>query len=358
MNDLIMIIIIFILLYNISLYNKPLYNIPLSSNVENFFNNNSLLEIKNRKFPFRYLEDENHNIIPIVLISAFFRNNEDKALYNTYIKENIPVIGITAYKTFPLKIRDISEDKYHLNDNFNYIENISIWLTCMDHLNRFGIDINKHAILDISESDFYDAESEELLSSITKKYDFIYICNKDADDCPMHGWNSINRNYSLALKCFPIMINEYKLKGLCVGRIGCDLSIYGDSIELTDFLEYHILQQKMRESKFLFLPNIYDASPRVVSECIIKNVPVLMNQNIICGSKYINNYTGEFFIDEHNLRNALDNITYKISAGLYSPIKWWTEAYGVERSSKKLRNFLYKIYPDILKDIKLVRIIV
>ena len=201
----------------------------------------------------------------------------------------------------------------------------------------------------MTESDFYNTD----YTIRNKIYDFIYICNKDKDsnECSMNGWNAINRNYELALKCFPIMINEYKLKGLCVGRIGCDLSQFGDNITITDFLPYNELQEKMRESKFLFLPNIYDASPRVVGESLTKGLPVLMNQNIICGFKYITKETGEYFIDEHNIRNALDNLIYKLSNNLYTTRKWWEKNYGIEKTSKKLRNFLYLQYPEILENI-------
>jgi len=314
--------------------------------LKELFTHDELLNI--RKFPFRYFKDENNNVLPIVALTAFFRNKEEKDLYFKYINAGIKVIGITAYKTFPLKIRDSSEDKFHLTDDFNYTNQINIWLACMQNLELYNF-TDKNNIINISESDFYDIDE----TNSDKKYDFIYICNKDADNCPRDGWNAINRNYDLALKCFPIMINEYKLKGLCVGRIGCDLSMYGDNIEVTDFLPYYELQQKMRESKFLFLPNIYDASPRVIAECITKNLPVLMNKSIICGFKYITKETGEFFIDENNLRNGLDNIMIN-----KTPRNWWKENYGIEKSSKKLRDFLFNFYPELLQNINYVSFII
>ena len=340
------IIIIFYIILLIYYYSK--------FKIENFNNVITILEPSNRRFPFKYFKDENSKTLPIVALTAFFRSNDDKQLYNKFIKSNIPVIGVTAYKTFPLIIRDQSEDKYHLSDDFNYLKNIKVWLACMANLSEYGFTEYNNSTIDISESDFFDAE---INVNFSKKYDFIYICNKDADNCPMTGWNAINRNYNLALKCFPIMVHEYKLKGLCVGRIGCDLSEYKDYIETTDFLPYHELQQRMRESRFLFLPNIYDASPRVVAECLIKNVPVLMNKSIICGFKYINNNTGAFFIDEHNIRNGLDIIIYKLSNNLYSTNKWWSNNYGYKNSSKKLRNFLYNFYPDEIGNSSLVSFI-
>ena len=345
-----MVILVFILYY---ISNKNIYE-----NFDNFENYNEkskeeLMTKSNLKFPYRFLKDENNNILPIVVLTAFFRGDDDKKLYYNYINAGIKVIGATAYKTFPMKIPDVSEDPYHRTDPFNYTENIKVWLACMRNLELYNFDVNKNYIIDISESDFYDIDE----TTSEKKYDFIYICNKDSDNCPKNGWNAINRNYDLALKCFPIMINEYKLKGLCVGRVGCDLSMY-PSLTITDFLPWHELQEKMRQSKFLFVPNIYDASPRVVAECLIKNVPVLMNQNIICGFKYITKETGEYFIDEHNIKNGLDNLLYKINNNLISPQKWWVENYGVERSSIKLRNFLYKEYPDILQNVRKVSFVI
>ena len=346
MKLIIYICILLIILYFIS------YN--CTCKIKELFLNTSdqLLLTDNRKFPYRYFQDENNNILPIVALTAFFRSDDDKKLYYSYINANIKVIGVTAYKTFPLKIRDSAEDKYHLSDDFDYTNNIKIWLACMQNLELYNFTKNNITI-DISESDFYDINNSTNI--IEKKYDFIYICNKDGDNCPLNGWNAINRNYDLALKCFPIMINEYNLKGLCVGRIGCkELKIYNDNITVTDFLPWHELQQKMHESKFLFVPNIYDASPRVIAECLTKDLPVLMNQNIICGFKYITKETGEYFIDENNIRNGLDNIL------LYNktPKKWWIENHGAKKNSQKLRDFLYLYYPDILKNVTNVSFII
>ena len=317
------------------------------------FDKLDLLEKQNRKFPFRYFRDENDNVLPIVSISGFFRGSDQEELYNDYIKNGIKVIGVTAYKTFPLKITDVSEDKFHHSNNFDYLNKIDNWLCCFKNKLSYGF-TNKHNIIDISESDFYNVDDTPIKE---KKYDFIYICNKDDDKCNMNGWNAINRNFKLALDCFPIMLNKFKLKGLIVGRVNCKLEEqYGDRVEVTNFLPWHELQEKMRESKFLFLPNIYDASPRVIAECLTKGLPVLMNENITCGFKYIDYETGEFFNDEKDIEPALIKLLAKMDK--ISPKKWWEEHYGVERTGIKLRNYLYDIYPEIIGDIKQVKFII
>ena len=47
-----------------------------------------------------------------------------------------------------------------------------------------------------------------------------------------------------------------------------------------------------------------DASPRILTESLCVNIPVLVNLNIIGGWKYVNSETGEFFRDETDLEEA------------------------------------------------------
>ena len=309
---------------------------------------------KHRMFPFRYFTDANGNVLPIVAVTGFFREKKAEQRFYEYKKKGIAVFGITAYKSFPNRdMLDKSEGTYERNDTFDFTANIRDWLCCFKNKESYGFN-SSHHLIDISESDFYDSELDQ--KSKIKKYDFIYICCKDSDACPLDGWNAFNRNFDLALKCFPIMCNEFNMKGLVVGRVGCGLEEkYGNQLEVVDWLEWHILQDKMRESKMLFVPNIYDASPRVVAECITKDVPVLMNKNILCGSKYIQYETGELFTDETDLKPALTNLLnkqYKIS-----PKKWWADKYSEETCQKKRRDFLYESFPDKLERVDRLKFI-
>jgi glycosyltransferase involved in cell wall biosynthesis len=306
---------------------------------------------KKTMFPFRYLKDEKGKVLPIVLVSGFFRDDEAKARYKEYVDNGVKVVGITAYKTFPKQIDDPSEDKYHHTDDFDYVKEIKNWMVCFKDPTDYGF-TEENNMIDISESDFYDVDTDPIPP---KKYDIIYVCLKDNDQCPLDGWNAINRNYELALKCLPIMINEYKLKVLVVGRIGCGLEEkYGkDNIETTDFLPWHEFQEKIRQSKILFVPNIMDASPRVIAESMIKGLPVIMNQNIVCGTKYVVNDTGVLFNDETDLSSALSKVLKKYPAISPTKVKeWWGSHYGVKRSAKKMRDFLADSYPGLLGNVQ------
>ena len=304
-------------------------------------------------FPYRYLSDQSGNLLPIVLVSGFFRDDRARDMYYEYIQNGIQVAGITAYKSFPKKITDPSEDKYHLTDSFDYVGQIKNWMCCFRNTEQYGLSPKTHNLIDLSESDFYDIDQEAPV--LEKKYDVIYSCLKDQvseeEPCPMQGWNAINRNYKLALACLPIMVNDYGLKVLIVGRTNCGLEdLYGDKVETIDCLPYHEFQDKLRQSRILFVPNIYDASPRVVSESIIKGLSVLMNQGILCGSKYITYETGELFTDENDIRYALDQLLAKIDKT--SPQKWWTENYGRKVSGQKMCRFLQGCYPGLLGNVQ------
>lgn len=311
-----------------------------------------------RIFPFRYFTDASGISLPIVAVTGFFRDNEAKMKFFEYQQKGFHIFGITAYKMFPnrekLKL-DSSEGQFEKDDDFDFTKNIKNWLCCFKDKESYGF-TEFNNVIDMSESDFYDIEMIPVIPQNSKKYDFIYICNKDGDTCPLNGWNAINRNYDLALKCFPILMDEFKLKGLVVGREGCGLEeLYTEKIEVVGFLEWHILQNKMRESRFLFVPNIYDASPRVVAECITKNVPVLMNKEILCGFKYIHPETGEFFSNEIDLKPALQNLLARMDT--ISPMDWWEKNFSRARSYKKLRDFLAECFPGVLDHVQEVKFI-
>jgi hypothetical protein len=296
---------------------------------------------KERIFPYRYFHDENDKILPIVAVTGPFRSEREVKLFDEYKENGIQIFGITAYKSFPKPFKDGTADDVTANFDFDYIKKIQNWLCCVKDPSDYGF-TSWNQLIDISESDFYDADKEK--NNISKKYDFIYICLKDDDTCPINGWNATNRNFDLAKKCFPIMIKEYGLSGIIVGRVNCGLEeIYGSKIKVVDFLPYEDFQKSLYESRILFVPNIADASPRVVAEAIIKNVAVIMNKNIICGSKYINDETGALFTDETDIREALD----KILSNKVKPKEWWRNSqYGIKKSGSKLRDFLYDKLED------------
>ena len=303
-----------------------------------------LQELSQQKYtdiiPFRLLCDERGKVIPVIALTAFLGLPEHVNRFREYIANGIKVIGYTSYKSFPKPISDGTVDNQSLDDKFKYTQEIKNWVCCFKNPTDYTFTKNNN-LLEMSESDFIDASPKDT----PKKYDFIYSClEDDKDACPLNGWNAVNRNFKLALKCFPIMVNDFNLKILVVGRLNCGLEkLYPDNIEVVGFLQYNEFQERLRQSRYLFIPNVYDASPRVITEALSKDIPVLMNRNILCGSKYINEHTGEFFTDEHDFKDQLNKLLNK----QMHPIKWWAQNYSKEKSGTKFRNFLLQCYPDM-----------
>ena len=124
---------------------------------------------------------------------------------------------------------------------------------------------------------------------------FYMLFLKDNDKCE-EGWQSYNRNWEQAEKCLDIMCNKFKLKGLLIGRINCKIpNSCHKLMETTDFLDYSVFIKKYNQCRFVFVPNKLDASPRVMTEAICFNLPVLGNYNITGGWKYVTNEVGELF---------------------------------------------------------------
>ena len=73
------------------------------------------------------------------------------------------------------------------------------------------------------------------------------------------------------------------------------------------------------------------------------NIPVLANQNILGGWKYINDATGTYFNTEDDVAEAaircLEQSAY--------PRRWFRNHFGPARSTRRLRAFLRTLDPAI-----------
>jgi len=118
-----------------------------------------------RMFPFRYFTDENNKPLPFVAVTGPFRGKDAEDRYHEYVKNGIHIFGITAYKSFPNReLFDKSEGEYERTDTFDYTNKIRDWLCCFKNKENYGF-TSWNRTVDISESDFYNAEKE---SSVKK----------------------------------------------------------------------------------------------------------------------------------------------------------------------------------------------
>jgi hypothetical protein len=302
------------------------------------------------KFPFKNIKNNKGVNLNIIAISAPFRNEEHVQLYNLYKSQGLGFLGISSYLDFPEKINNPFESSFHVEQKHNYLDMVSSWLYCT---RKPSINMRKSnlPLLQLTEADMKNTYDYHPDNTIIKKYDFLYICLDDKkgldnnNDCKP-GWQSYNRNWELAKKCLKVMCSKHNLKGIVVGRTKCKIDNFcSDKIKVLPFMPYWEFQKIMQECKFLFVPNISDASPRVITEAICYNMPVIVNYNILGGwQNVIPGVTGEFFTNEHNISSALYKLI--LNRHSYKPRAWFVENRGFN-SRKIFANFLKKNYKNI-----------
>jgi glycosyltransferase involved in cell wall biosynthesis len=297
----------------------------------------------------------NKEQLNIILLSHPFTRDNSWLQYNNYLRDKFLVLGISSYSEFP-KITSNKLDSLHDPKNkawtYDYMTVVKGWLHCFREPEKY-IKTEIPKIL-ISESDFCDYNLFKPNKEIKKIYDFIYLCPKDSEsdsskknEC--FGWVATNKNWKLALHCLKILCGKYKLKGLLVGRNGCKLPEECKGlIETTGFLGQSELIKKYRQSKFIFIPNKVDASPRVLTEGLCCGIPVLVNYNLLGGWKYVNNETGAFFKTPEDMNIGIEFILNGLEKNTLKPRDNFIKNFGKEVSGKKFKKFIIDNFSDYI----------
>jgi len=320
----------------------------------------NLKDVPNMKRPFLNMwgvrKDGTEFLVNIVFITHPFTRDECIVQYNDAKDKGCHFLGLSSYSEFPGLVsnpHDVLHDpKNKAWTDYDYFKLSRGWLSCFREENNTKWIKSGFPQVNIAESDFANYEVHKPDPSVKKEYDFIYICLKDGDkkpedkDCPQ-SWQSIIRAWTTVKKLLDIMCKQYKLKGLLIGRVGCEIPPQCHQLmELTDFMEYHTFIKQFNRCKFILTASFQDASPRTATEAMCFNLPVLMNKNILGGWQYINDKTGSFF-DPNNLDEfpkTLAKFLKKLNNNEYSPREWFIENYGKYNTGKRLLKFVQEVF--------------
>lgn len=114
----------------------------------------------------------------------------------------------------------------------------------------------------------------------------------------------------------------------------------------------------MQDRKFILFPNNRDASPRMITESIVRNIPVLVNSDIYGGWKYVTENTGLFFdgipldlIFKKEYQSVKKDIINNIAEKMNRMMKFdrsnihkdYFSKYGFIKSSKRLAKIINDI---------------
>lgn len=185
----------------------------------------------------------------------------------------------------------------------------------------------------ISESDFVDSTFVPFCGDKGHKWDYFYFTLGGDDGVKFKG-------FSVFKRCLPVL---KKMKGIVI--------IYGkvekmkkDDIKLLKNSNITLITNKISQKqmaciasscRFGLFPNVTDCSPRILTETIIRNKPILVYENILGGWKYVNENTGSLF-SENNIGEKVDYIM----SNKFSPRDDFMSKYGFVNSSKTLASFL------------------
>mmetsp|Transcript_27363 Transcript_27363/g.42126 ORF Transcript_27363/g.42126 Transcript_27363/m.42126 type:complete len:497 (-) Transcript_27363:1448-2938(-) len=309
-----------------------------------------------QRYAFQPVVTNNGEYVNVVLVRAPFRDGGDEELYQ-YYKEEILFLGISSFESFPLR----SPNPYSAKYESSYYLNMFPGFLHMMHQPSDHFPPNVKTLL-MSQSDFnleepyffgrqQQAQKEEIL------YDFVYSGGDQDVETDCVGWASYNKNFSFVREALEVMCSdEFNVTGVLVANKNkantkaCTIpSSCDDKIVQTTFLDQRQFFTYLSQARWAFLPQICDASPRVSTQALSMNKPLLMNRNIMGGWKYLlPGVTGEEFNDIHDfraqLRKILDNTRGKNNP--YEPLEFVRENYGNPVAGVRLLEYVKSHWGD------------
>ena len=257
-----------------------------------------------------------------------------------------------SYETFPYPSPNPFSNSFDRNE---YVEKFSAWLNMYrDPTSIFSDNVK---VVQMSQSDFglpeIDYHRELVEGKHLKRFDFVYVMSHGGGDLNEEctGWGPNAKNWTFAKDALEVMCGDLDLTGVILASRNtwdskpCEIPAACEGKVLqTPYLSFEEALNYFRQSSFLFVPQVYDASPRVVTQAMTLNVPVFMNRNIIGGWKYINDKTGDFFHDLSDFKESFARFEYNL--GMYEPRNYITQNYGNKLAGTKFKQFIKDHFSD------------
>ena len=279
------------------------------------------------KWPFNFVTDSAGRDTGWLVLHAPIQSPSRFNLYAEYRRRGFGFIGMTSFMTFP--------DGYQ-SGALDYTAICQGWAHCFRHPEKL-LPPGQPRIL-LSLSDFIDPamitpHRYRPESSRQEHFDFIYVC---ADQ----PWKMQAKNWPLAKRCLETLCTGLGLRGLVIGID--PRSIDGmPGLSASPWLPYESFLRLLAASRFLFVPNELDASPRVLTEALSLDTPVLVNRKLIGGWKYVSAATGRYFDDERNILPAAEQCLNEP----FHPRPWYLSQFGPRRAGRTLYRLMKQIDP-------------
>tara|TARA_B110000114_G_C14815059_1_gene286302 strand:- start:104 stop:580 length:477 start_codon:yes stop_codon:yes gene_type:complete len=142
------------------------------------------------------------------------------------------------------------------------------------------------------------------------------------------------------------------MNGLLIGKFNYELPIgCHNLIESTDFINYSKFIKQYEKCRFIFIPDLLEAHQSILTEALCFDLPCIVNKNILCGWKYINEKTGMLFNDENDFENVLKEFQSKFNT--FRPRDYFINNHGPEYEGKQIVQFIKDNIPNYKEEINL-----
>jgi hypothetical protein len=148
-------------------------------------------------------------------------------------------------------------------------------------------------------------------------------------------WKREAKNWTLAGRCIPRLCHDLRLRAFVIGTPTPEFEAV-PGVVFSPPVPWSQLLGRLSGVRFLFVPNLLDASPRLLAEALCLNVPLLVNSSILGGWKYVNAFTGTFFEDESNVVEAAKLCLSRT----YGAREWFRANYGPYLAGRRLLQLL------------------
>lgn len=301
-----------------------------------------------KTYSFQPVINEYGQYVNIILVRAPFRMRSDLELFERY-KDEILFLGLSSFEDFPLPSPNPYSPRFPPDA---YVGRFPGFLHMFREPERiFPAHVK---LLLMSQSDFALPRPRPKDMRAEKVYDFTFSGSDQDVHQNCKGWSSYAKNWTFVKQALRVMCGEYNLTGVLVAtkdkanKTKCAIpkACRGKMLQ-TPYLPQDKYFEYLAQGKFAFLPQVHDASPRVTTQALIHNVPLLMNKNIVGGWKYITEQTGEFFNDMSDFRQSLEKMLRIWDQ--YTPRAWVLRNYGDEISGARLNSFIVEHFKDRVK---------
>lgn len=280
------------------------------------------------RFPFFALNDEHGGGVGWVALGGPLRTPAEVATFEL-LQQHVRFLGLTSYLTFPA-YREPGDER-------DYAGLCDAWCHCFRRPEELLPPDAPRLLL--THADFLDyvQASPYRQGGGCKDLDFVYVCQRGSS-------KELVKNWALAQRCLPVLTKQLALRGLLVGRGSIpDLPRDLPGLTVCDELPWPALMRAFGRARFLFVPNRLDPCPRIISEALAMDTPVVVNRRILGGWHYVTPFTGAFFEDERDLAAAVRRCRRQP----LSPRRWFTSHHGSLLAGARLQRFLSALDPGL-----------